>query len=356
MKTLGYCLAACLLLIQAVVADPVALLVRDGVFVTMQPGQTEPIRGWMSVGSDGRIRPAPTKVVMQLDWIFNAQFAGVFQAASSGFFAEENLEVEIRPKVANQQTVAAVLEGGLVFGSAESNVLLQELEKGADLRAVATMFQDSPMSWMFKSEHAIRSPADLVGKRVGVHPGDDHPVRFILKTNGVDPDAIEIIVVDYDLSALLAGEIDVKQGYVIDEFVELNHLTGGRAGKIMGRDHGYVAYSQVVFTRPEVVDQHPNVVAGFLRALQRGWQKALDHPEATVDLLIEQWNPQLDREHQLESLRLIADFVSPEGSPPLAPMSVERWEESQKLFLDAGILTTPVPLDAFLGSMWLDSP
>jgi ABC-type nitrate/sulfonate/bicarbonate transport system substrate-binding protein len=329
-------------------AETVALLVRDGVFVTMQPYEMEASGKPQLIGGSDR-----TKVVMQLDWIFNAQFAGVFQAASSGFFEDAGLDVEIRAKVHNQQTVAAVLEGPIIFGSAESNVLLLELEQGADLRAVATMFQDSPMSWMFKSEQAIQSPADMMGKRVGVHPGDDHPVRYIMSANGFDPESIEIKVVDYDLSSLLAGEIDVKQGYVIDEFVELNFLTDGKAGNIMGRDHGYLAYSQVVFTTAEVANSHPKEVSAFLQALQRGWQKALEYPEATVDLIIEKWNPALDREHQLESLRLIAELVSPNGAEPLSPMSVERWEKSQKLFIDAGILSKTVPLDAFLSSMWI---
>jgi NitT/TauT family transport system substrate-binding protein len=290
-------------------------------------------------------------VVMQLDWLYNVQFAGVFQAAHRGYFEQEGLRVEIRPKAANQMTVEAVLAEPLAFGCAESNVILLELEKGHDIRGVGTMFQDSPMAWMFKSSSGIETLDDFVGRRIGVHPGDDHPVRFILERNGIDPNGIEIVVVDYNLDALMAGEIDIKQGYAVDEFVKLNLLTNGDADKLMGRDLGYLAYSQVIFTSPDTIVKHPDVVDGFINAMRRGWAYAIANQEETVDMIIQHWNPNLDRNYQLQSLAMIADLVSPDGQAPLAPMSRTRWLKSQKLFQEMGILKktfTSTELESFL--------
>lgn len=305
---------------------------------TVNPPSPAPASSAASASST--FTATPTPVVMQLDWIFNAQFAGLFVAEAQGYFATENLAVEIRPKVQAQLTVEAVFDapsGEVIFGCAESNVLLQEIAAGVDLRLLATMFQDSPMAWMFKDRHNIRSIDDFTGKRIGVHPGDAHPLQFILRQNQVAEDQVEIVTIGYNLDSLLNDEVDLKQGYVIDEYVQLDLKLDGKVGRIMGRDFGYTAYSQVIFTRPETLLNHPEATRGFLRATKKGWIHALANPEQTVALLLV-LNPELDPEHQRRSLALIAELVSPHGIPPLTPMSPARWQASQTLFHQAGLL------------------
>jgi ABC-type nitrate/sulfonate/bicarbonate transport system substrate-binding protein len=295
--------------------------------------------------------PRPSiPVVMQLDWIFNAQFAGLLQAKAQGFYEEAGLEVEIRPTNHEQLTVDRVLAGSgtLTLGSAESNVLLGAHAGGAPIKALATMFQGSPMGWMFLESSSIETFADLAGKRIGIHPDGEKVLRLAARNEAVSVEDFFLPEVGYKLDPLLSGEIDVMQAYVIDEFVQLKLKTDGAADILMAHDYGYSAYSQVFFTSEEALERWPQEIAAFLAASKRGWEYAFDHPEETVDLILQEYNPTLDRAYQLASLEAIEDLVSPDGLPVMSPMDPEVWARSQELFVEFGLLDAPTDLEKLL--------
>jgi ABC-type nitrate/sulfonate/bicarbonate transport system substrate-binding protein len=290
----------------------------------------------------------PLRVVMQLDWIYNAQFAGVYQALEQGYFAEKNLDVEIKPVDPKQKTVPAVLAEPLAFGCAESNVLLKAHADGAPVKALATMFQGSPLGWMVVSKTQIPNFAALSGKRIGIHPDGEKVIRLVSQEAGVEPDDFVLPHVGYDIGILLSGEIDAMQAYVIDEFVKLQLATGGNAGFFKASDMGYSAYSQVIFTTEAVVENHPELVRDFLAAVQRGWTYALENKEATVDLILKKYNPDLDREYQLVSLEKIDELVRPGGQAALAPIDPAVFRKSLSQYLEFGILEEGTDVDKLL--------
>lgn len=288
---------------------------------------------------------APVKVAFQMDWIHNVQFAGVHWALQQGFFEDQGIDLEMRPVVANQATVEAVLESNLIsFGSAESNVILSSRARGLPIVAIGTMFQDSPMGWMSLESSGIERIADLKGRRIGIHPDGEKVINLMLRRSGLSSADVTLVTVGYDPQALIRGEIDAMQGYVIDEFVKLQLLTQGRGRMLLAKDHGYSAYSQVVFTTEDTIRSHPQVVQAFMRALQLGWQGAFSNLEPAVDLTISRFNPKLDRQYQIESLKRIRDLISPNGIAPLSKMSLANWEKGQQIYLDSGLLSGPVDL------------
>lgn len=292
--------------------------------------------------------PERFPVVMQLDWIHNAQFAGIYQAIEQGYFADAGFSVEVRPVDREMATVAATVEAGAAFGSAESNVLLVAHANGAPVRAVATMFQDSPMGWMSLKSTGITSLADFPDHRIGIHPDGEKVFDLILSEQPFGRGDLTFIKVGWDPQIVADGEVDLMQAYAIDEFVRLQLMTGGGARILMAKDHGYQAYSQVVFTTETMTRNHPEKIGPFLKALREGWTFALGNIESTVDLIREEWNPELDRDYQIASLEAIGELVSPRGRPPLAPMSRQKWEASQRDFVRAGIIEEPTDLDELL--------
>lgn len=298
--------------------------------------------------SFGESKPLP--VVLQLDWVLNAQFAGVYQAVEQGYYEEAGMEVEIRPVPKDDFSVEVVVAdpAPYIFGVAESNVLIQAHAGGAPIKALATMFQDSPMGWMSLASSGIEKIADFKGKRVGVHTDGEKPLELALAQFDLNRSEMEIVHVGWDPAILVKGEVDVMQGYYIDEFVRLQLLTGGKGNFLLARDYGYLAYSQVIFATEKMIEDHSDVVKRFLQATKKGWEYALDHVEDTADLIIAKYSPHLDRDYQLASLRRIADLVSPDGQLPLHPMEPAKWKASQEKFLKIGILKAPADLDVLL--------
>ncbi len=277
-------------------------------------------------------------IVMQLDWIHNVQFAGIYQAIEQGYYKSAGLVVEIRPVTFGQDTVERVLETKHCIGSAESNVLLAAHSNGADIKALATMFQGSPMGWMYLKESGVVDIKDFRGKRIGIHPDGEKVIQLALAHEGIEIPNLETMKVGYNVEILLNGEVDVMQGYLIDEFIKLQLESDESAGILMAKDHGYLAYSQVFFTDSEFLKGHPEQIEAFLEASEKGWEYALSHIEASARLIIEKYNPELQHAHQEKSLESIRELVMPDGMNIMAPMDYAVWSKSQEQFLAQGIL------------------
>ncbi|MEM9160680.1 MAG: hypothetical protein AAGB46_16650, partial [Verrucomicrobiota bacterium] len=108
------------------------------------------------------------------------------------------------------------------------------------------------------------------------------------------------------------------------------------------------AYSQVLFATEETVSKFPEITSDMLEACRQGWTYALTHQEETVDLILEKWNPDLDRAYQLQSLAKISKLVLPEGSTVMPLMTQDSWQKSQDLFLKHKLLETPTDLSDFI--------
>ena len=87
---------------------------------------------------------AKDKIVLQLKWKHQFQFAGFYAALSQGFYAEEGLDVEIREVDPLKSPVNSVLSGDAQFGISDSSLVLARL-KGKPLVIMATIFQHSPL-------------------------------------------------------------------------------------------------------------------------------------------------------------------------------------------------------------------
>jgi ABC-type nitrate/sulfonate/bicarbonate transport system substrate-binding protein len=291
---------------------------------------------------------------MQFDWIFNAQFAGFYQAIEQGYFAEKGLAVELRAGLTTPDTVAVTLSEPMIsFGSTESNVLIGDVSEGADVVAIGTMFQDSPMGWMHLKDGPVKEFTDLVNVRVGIHADGSRVIALLLEQQGADTSNLVTFDASYDPQQILDGEADALQCYYIDEFVKLEQLVGENAGVFLARDYGYRAYSQVMFTTASTVDEHPQVVTDFLAAAKKGWQYAFDHPEETVDLILEKYSPELDREYQLRSLAKIEELMVPEPGALFRPMEASVLEAGQQHLLKYDLIPKAVDMDALLAQQHL---
>ncbi len=289
-------------------------------------------------------------VVLQLDWIANVQFAGVYQAVEQGFYEEAGMKVEVRTIPAKGSSIDAVLNdpAPYILGVAESSSLQQKSDDREGIKVIATMFQDSPLGWMSMQSSEINTIADFKGKRVGVHIDGVKALGLVLSQVGLGLGDLEVVEVGWDPSVLIKGEVDLMQGYYIDEFVRLQLLSGGKGKIMMARDYGYLAYSQVIFTTEEMMEAQHELVKNFLQATKKGWQYALEHIEESADLVIGKYSPDLDRDYQVASMRRVAEMVSPGGQPPLHPMDPGKWAASQRNFLKVGIVTDPTDLEALL--------
>ena len=99
---------------------------------------------------------AADKVILQLKWFHQFQFAGYYAAVEKGFYAEEGLEVELRERDPDHTKfpIDAVLAGDAQFGIADSLLIVERLQ-GSPIVTLAAIFQHSPLALITLKESGI---------------------------------------------------------------------------------------------------------------------------------------------------------------------------------------------------------
>lgn len=107
---------------------------------------------------DKKVSAPGVPVLVQLDWIKNAQFAGVLVAEARGWYRDAGFEVTVRAVGTTRlDQITPVMEApGLAIGVADGSALIKARVAGAPVKAFATMFQASPLG-----------PGDAAEQRVG---------------------------------------------------------------------------------------------------------------------------------------------------------------------------------------------
>ncbi|MDO9189843.1 MAG: ABC transporter substrate-binding protein, partial [Sulfurimicrobium sp.] len=156
-------------------------------------------------------------VTMQLRWLHQFQFAGYYAALHKGFYREKGLDVTIVAGAPDRRPVEEVMAGRAQYGEANSELLFHYL-KGDPLVALAAIFQHSPSVLLTRKDSGIRTPQDLIGKRIMMVGGtEDVDFLAMLANEGVVSHKFEILPSSYDIQDLINGKTDAFNAYLTNE-------------------------------------------------------------------------------------------------------------------------------------------
>lgn len=280
----------------------------------------------------------PTRLVMQLDLgVKNAQFAGLLVAERDGFYREAGLDVLIRPMGSEPGAydgIAALVAGSdHTVGSIESGLFLSGRAQGLPIVALGAMFQQTPLGLMSFRATGIRTPADLVGKKIAVH-GDGHEaLDAVLQRAGLNRTQLTVVEAEYGNAPLLDRTYDAKQGYLVDELIQMQVDGHDMVAQPFGA-HGYAAYSQVYFVSEATLAKHRAALVKFIAANNRGWRAAIADVPGTARFIVEKHEPKLALDYQTRSLAAIAPILTIE-SPQMGVSTPETWLKNAGAFLQS---------------------
>lgn len=289
--------------------------------------------------------------MLQLDWVFNAQFAGVLLAQHAGFYQARGLAVEILPWQSGLAVTERVARDSRIIGCAEQNLVLAAQARGQPLIALAAMFQDSPLALMALPDGGVNSLDDLAGRAVGVHLDGAKVLDLVIDAHfeaGEAPAVSEIRRED-KFDRLLAGEFAAVQCYGVDEPIEFAAQTGVEPRVLPLSDYGHDAYAQVLFAHRELYETQNDALLGLLQAIFDGWRLTAAHPAAAARLLVEKFIDPAGHYHDVDgqsrSLERVLDNVR--GTLPaeaLGAIDPERWRRAAEHFAAGGIIPAAPPL------------
>lgn len=233
----------------------------------------------------------PTKLQFRLNWTLYGEHAPFFLGVDKGFYLEEGLDVEIL-EGSGSATVAKLIGNGTnVIGYVDSATMMRSVTVGVPIKAVAVTFQSSPMSFIYRADHARPTTIEeLPGTKVAITAGDASLGIFesCLGRNDMTLEDVEMIQVSNPAAketAVLEGTADTFLGYFVDQPLRMEKVTGIDMGWSKLVDVCDVnTLSSAIVVNNYFLEDNQEIVRKFVRASQRAWQYTLEHPEEAAEI------------------------------------------------------------------------
>lgn len=238
--------------------------------------------------------------VTQLGWPRNGEYAPIVIADAKGFFKDEGIEHKIVDGGPGKNPIPIVAVGQAQFGIATNGMYLvsARLAKDpVDVVAIGTLFQQAPTSYITITDANAPQPKpkDMEGKTVGVQAGTEFMFRAFAKKNGIDESKVKLVTAQATVEPLMAGKMDYFLGWIVNQTYQIEQEAAkadapptvkGKAWRaVRMSEWGISAYTDVIFASPDTLKKNPELVRRYLKAVQRGMQYVIDHPEESAEFL-----------------------------------------------------------------------
>lgn len=227
------------------------------------------------------------KLSIRLDWTADGSHSPFVVAKEKGWFEEEGLSVEVGEGQGSATTCQVVANQQDDVGWADFSACAPLIAKGAPIKAVAIVLQESPLVVTTKADSGISDPSDLEGHTVGVAAGgsDQQALPVFMETAGVDEDRVKVNSLDpaAKTSAFVEGRVDAIVAVAHVYFPQFEKL--GLAVNRMPLGDYVTMLSYSLFVHDSMISDSPEAVEGLVRASLRAWEYTATHPEEAVDLL-----------------------------------------------------------------------
>lgn len=294
--------------------------------------------------SAGEGGAGPAKVKVQLNWVPEPEFGGLYAARDGGAYAKQGLEVEIASGAAGTPVIQIVASGQADFGVAGADDVLIARARGVDVVAVFATFQHSPLGVMVHEARGLQKLEDLKSGTLAIEPGLPFGA-WIKKKYGFE--GVTIVPYDGGVAKFLADAQYAQQCYVTSEPIAAKRK--GKAPKVFAaKDTGFDPYTNVLITRGSNVKQKLPLVRAFLAATRDGWRAYLADPKPANATMAKQ-NPAMDGETFDEAAKTQVPLV--EGELPkgeLGTMTAARWDQLAAQLVELGTIPkAPAATDCF---------
>ena len=243
--------------------------------------------------------PTPDKkakqdIRVQLPFLKQSLDAPLIWAIEKGYFAEEGLNVSYERGFGNADTISKLGTGkyDLAFSDIYNAMEFNDKNPNDKILAVAMYQNKAPFSIVTFKANGIKTPADLVVKKLGAPAGDGPRKLFPLfaKEVKIAPDSVTWETMEPKLreTFLLQGKVDAVSGFYTSVIPSL--IKGGKTMddiQIFFYDEfGLDFYGNGILVKQDFMTKNPEAIKSFLKAYFRGMQEVVKDPTAALDLVV----------------------------------------------------------------------
>ena len=287
-----------------------------------------------------------TPVKLQLQWVTQAQFAGYYAALQEGYYKDEGLDVQIVEGGVDIVTQTQLADGAVDYAIAWVPKALASREQGAGITDVAQVFARSGTLQVAFKDKNITKAADLAGKKVGNWGyGNEFELFAGMTKAGLDPATdVTLVQQQFDMNALLSGDIDAAQAMTYNEYAQVLEATNPATGTlytaddfttINWNDEGTAMLQDAIWANTSKLKDaaYQDQTVKFIKASLKGWIYARDNPEKARDIVVAAGS-KLGNSHQLWQTNEINKLIWP-STDGIGKIDAKAWDQTVTVALTA---------------------
>ncbi len=281
-----------------------------------------------------------TAVRLQTDWYPQPEHGGFYDAQIRGYYKDEGLDVTILPGGPYVNALQQVSAGTVQFAMGSSDNTLESIGNGVPLVAVAATMQHDPQAIMVHQDSPVHTFQDLDGHAVAIKLGASTWFEYLVKRYQLRN--VREIPATYSVANFLHDPAYIQQIFVTSEPF-FARQAGAPVRALLISQAGYDPY-RVFLTSRSFLQEHPEIVAKFVRASLRGWRDYLVHPD-DINAAIGKLNPAMSAAQMKFSYEALRDQHFIAGDAPngadLGRFEPARWASMYQQLLDLKVITKP---------------
>lgn len=293
---------------------------------------------WVSAQED-----ETTQVTLFVSYIPSVQFSPIYAAIENGYFAEEGIEVEVEYSFNEPDGLDRIALNELQFGMISGEQVIIGRGVGKPLVYVMEWYHNFPVGIVTPADLDIETPDDLVGKKVGIPaPSGASYMGFRALLSAYDIDELELQVETIGFTApeaICTEQVEASVIYVTNEPLTIQNNCFDV--NVMYISDYVDLVSNGLVTNEETIENNPDLVAGMVRALNRGVAFVIENPDETFELSLPHV-PDLPESEYDTQKQVLLNSIELWKSDKLGATDPARWETTQQIMVEIGFITEPL--------------
>jgi NitT/TauT family transport system substrate-binding protein len=287
----------------------------------------------------GALKP----VTLQLQWFTQGQFAGYIAAADQGFYREQGLDVTFKEGGVDIVPQTVLAQGQADYAIAWVPKALASREQGAAITDVAQVFQRSGTRQVSFATQDITAPAELKGKKVGNWGfGNEFELFAGMTDAGIKPATdVTLVQQQFDMQALLSGEIDAAQAMSYNEYAQVLEATNPATGQLYQpsdfsmidwNDDGTAMLQDAIWASTDKLSDpaYADQTTKFVAASLKGWAYCRDNVASCRDIVVKAGS-KLGASHQLWQVNEVNKLIWPSPAAGVGTIDQAAWDQTVKV-------------------------
>lgn len=223
---------------------------------------------------------------LAINWFPTGDHGAYFVAQDKGYFDQAGLDVSIENSKGSGDSLAKADTGRADIAVADTGVVLAGIARGAKVKIIGMVFDETPQNIFSRADMPLRSPKDLVGKSIGAPPGDSQRMAWpaFARQNGIDPASVTWVNVEptAKVPALAAKRVDGTADLTTGLYNYQKAMGGDKVVLMPWSKFGFNMYSMAFIASEETLARKPEQVRAFLKAAYTGWRDVMMDREASL--------------------------------------------------------------------------